>query len=123
MSGWSVNHSGWSVSMDGKETIMIGATMPLTMIITEKTPMDMFSQGMVSRQRLHRRRTKSMTNIDYCSAAVGNNPDPLSPAPHRKVRGFYFVAEKVSTNSSPGEQYRSNDGAIKGGCRAVANSA
>jgi hypothetical protein len=64
-----------------------------------------------------------MTNIDYCSAAVGNNPDPLSPAPHRKVRGFYFVAEKVSTNSSPGEQYRSNDGAIKGGCRAVANSA
>ena len=38
-----------------------------------------------------------------------------------------FPTEKVSPNSSPksspDEQYRGNDGAIKGGCRAVANSA
>ncbi len=38
-----------------------------------------------------------------------------------------FPAEKVSPNSSPksspDEQNRSNDGAMKGGCRAVANSA
>ena len=38
-----------------------------------------------------------------------------------------FPTEKVSPNSSPksspDEQYRSNDGAMKGGCRAVANSA
>ena len=65
ISGWSVNHSGWSVSMDGKETIVIGETTPLAMIITEKTPMDMFSQGMASQQRLHRRRrTRRVTNID-----------------------------------------------------------
>ncbi|HEV2453551.1 MAG TPA: hypothetical protein VGY98_04785 [Verrucomicrobiae bacterium] len=38
-----------------------------------------------------------------------------------------FPTEKVSPNSSPesspDEQNRSNDGAIKGGCRAAANSA
>ena len=38
-----------------------------------------------------------------------------------------FPAEKVSPNSSPksspDEQNRSNDGAMRGGCRAVANSA
>ena len=38
-----------------------------------------------------------------------------------------FPTEKVSPNSSPksspDEQNRSNDGAMKGGCRAVANSA
>jgi hypothetical protein len=33
------------------------------------------------------------------------------------------VKEEVSPNSSPDEQYQSNDGAMKGSCRAVANSA
>jgi hypothetical protein len=46
MSGWSVTHSGSIVSMDGKEVILIGATTPFAMIITETIAMDIFTQGM-----------------------------------------------------------------------------
>jgi hypothetical protein len=49
MSGWSVIHSGWTVFMDGKEVTLIGEPMPSAMIVSEKMPMGMCSQGMTGR--------------------------------------------------------------------------
>jgi hypothetical protein len=38
---------------------------------------------------------------DCCCSAVGNNPAPLSSAPHRKVWGFYFSNLRLSLRPGP----------------------
>ena len=45
MSGWPPDRTGWHASMDGNADMLIGAAMPPAMIVTEKTPRDMFSRG------------------------------------------------------------------------------
>jgi hypothetical protein len=48
MSGWSPERTAWIASMAGKGVILIGETTPLAMIVSEKMPVDMFSQGATS---------------------------------------------------------------------------
>jgi hypothetical protein len=69
--------------------------------------------------------TKEISKF-WHSKRVRRQSAPPSSRPIKR-QPTRFPTEKVSPNSSPksspDEQYRGNDGAIKGGCRTVANSA
>jgi hypothetical protein len=63
MSGWPVDQTGWRISMTGKDSILIGGTMPFGMTVSEPMLTDIFSQWDMAGWEMGRlRRSRRKTN-------------------------------------------------------------